>query len=86
MGVVEGVNSNWVHSALRPLIGPGDYDVEEIGGMMIGRGNLSIRRKPAPVPRCQPQATHALPGHEPGRSEWKPATDRLSYGTAKCYS
>jgi hypothetical protein len=29
---------------------PGDYDDGEIGGMMIGRGNRSTRRKPAPVP------------------------------------
>jgi hypothetical protein len=28
----------------------GDGDCEEIGGMKIGRGNRSIRRKPAPAP------------------------------------
>jgi hypothetical protein len=33
---------------------PGDYDAAEIGGM-IGRGNRSTRRKPAPVPICPPQ-------------------------------
>jgi hypothetical protein len=33
---------------------PGDYDDGEIGGMMIGRGNQSTRRKPAPVPLCPP--------------------------------
>jgi hypothetical protein len=33
---------------------PGDYDTGEIGGM-IGRGNRSTRRKPAPVPLCPPQ-------------------------------
>jgi hypothetical protein len=27
---------------------PGDYDDGEIGGMMLGRGNRSIRRKAAP--------------------------------------
>jgi hypothetical protein len=37
---------------------PGDYDNEEIGGM-IGRGNRSTRRKPAPVPLCPPQIPHA---------------------------
>jgi hypothetical protein len=37
---------------------PGDYDNGEIGGM-IGRGNRSARRKPAPVPRCPPQTPHA---------------------------
>jgi hypothetical protein len=37
---------------------PGDYDNGEIGGM-IGRGNLSTRRKPAPVLLCPPQTPHA---------------------------
>jgi hypothetical protein len=34
---------------------PGDYDDGEFGGMKIGRGNRSARRKPAPVPLCPPQ-------------------------------
>jgi hypothetical protein len=34
---------------------PGDYDVQEIGGMKTGRGNRSTRRKPAPAPLCPPQ-------------------------------
>jgi hypothetical protein len=38
---------------------PGDYNDGEIGGMMIGRGNRSTRRKPAPVPICPPQTPHA---------------------------
>jgi hypothetical protein len=37
---------------------PGDYDNEEIGGI-IGRGNRSTRRKPAPVPLCPAQNPHA---------------------------
>jgi hypothetical protein len=37
---------------------PGDYDDGEIGGM-IGRGNRSTRRKPAPVPLCPPQTPRA---------------------------
>jgi hypothetical protein len=36
----------------------GDYDNGEIGGM-IGRGNRSTRRKPAPVLLCPPQTPHA---------------------------
>jgi hypothetical protein len=36
---------------------PGDYDNGEISGM-IGRGNRSTRRKPAPVPLCPPQTPH----------------------------
>jgi hypothetical protein len=38
--------------------GPDDYGDGEIGGM-IGRRNRSTRRKPAPVPLCPPQTTHA---------------------------
>jgi hypothetical protein len=37
---------------------PGDYDDGEMGGM-IGKGNQSARRKPAPVPLCPPQIPHA---------------------------
>jgi hypothetical protein len=38
---------------------PGDYDDGEIGGMMIGSGNRSTWRKPAPVPLFPPQTPHA---------------------------
>jgi hypothetical protein len=40
------------------LSAPGDYDNGEIGGM-IGRGNRSTRREPAPVQLCPPQTPHA---------------------------
>jgi hypothetical protein len=44
----------------RPIVpAPGDYDDGEFGGMMTGRGNRSIRRKPLPVPLCPPQTPHA---------------------------
>jgi hypothetical protein len=59
----------------------GEYD-DEVGGMMIGRGNRSTRRKPDPVPLCLSQTPHTLPGREPGPPLGKPATNRLSYGTA----
>jgi hypothetical protein len=43
----------------RPIVpAPGDYGDGGIGGMMTGRGNRSIRRKPAPVPLCSPQTPH----------------------------
>jgi hypothetical protein len=43
----------------KPIVpAPGDYDDEEIG-MMIGRGNRSTRRKPAPVQLSPPQTPHA---------------------------
>jgi hypothetical protein len=34
---------------------PGDYDDGEFGGMKIGRGNRSTRRKRTPAPLCPPQ-------------------------------
>jgi hypothetical protein len=83
---IVGVESNWVHLALWPLIGlllpaPGDYDDGEIGGMIF-RGNRSIRRKPAPVPLCPPQTPHACLDTNPGRRVGKPATNHLIYGMA----
>jgi hypothetical protein len=43
----------------RPIVpASGDYDDGEIGEM-IGRGNRSTRRKPAPVLLCPPQTPHA---------------------------
>jgi hypothetical protein len=39
-----------------PIVpGPGDYDDGEFGGMKIGRGNRSTRRKSAPAPLYPPQ-------------------------------
>jgi hypothetical protein len=49
------------------MLAPGDYDDGEIGGMIIGRGNRSTRRKPAPVPLCPPQTPHACPDANPSR-------------------
>jgi hypothetical protein len=37
---------------------PVDYYDGEIGGI-IGKGNRSTLRKPAPVPLCRPQISHA---------------------------
>jgi hypothetical protein len=67
----------------RPIVlAPGDYDDGEISGM-IGRGNRSTRKKPAPVPLCPQQNPTCCPDANPGRRGGKPATNRLSYGTAK---
>jgi hypothetical protein len=67
----------------RPIVpAPGDYGDGEIGGMMIARENRGTRRKPAPVPLCPPQIPHAFPDGNPGSCGRKPATNRLSYGTA----
>jgi hypothetical protein len=37
---------------------PGDCDDREFGGMKIGRGNRSTRRKPTPASLCPPQIPH----------------------------
>jgi hypothetical protein len=50
---------------------PGDYEDEEFGGMMIGRGNRSTRRKPAPMSFYPPQIPHDLTGREPGPLRWE---------------
>jgi hypothetical protein len=52
------------------MIDDGDFVAAE--RMKIGRGNQSTRRKPAPDP-----------GSKPGRRSGKPATNRMSYGTAQ---
>jgi hypothetical protein len=49
-----------------------DGDYGAVGGMRIGRGNRSTRRKPAPVLLCPPQIPHDL-GLNPGRRGGKPA-------------
>jgi hypothetical protein len=44
----------------RPILPtPGDYHDGETGGMMIGKGNRSTRKKSASVPLCLPQNPHA---------------------------
>jgi hypothetical protein len=58
-----------------------DDDYGAVGEMRIGRGNRSARKKPAPVPLCPPQIPHDL-GSNAGLRGGKPATNRLSYGTA----
>jgi hypothetical protein len=60
---------------------PCDCEDGEFGGMKIGRGNRSTRRKPAPEPLCPPHnPTWPDPDANPGRRCAKPATNRSSYG------
>jgi hypothetical protein len=62
-------------------------DCGAIGGMKIGRENRSTRRKPAPAPLCPPQIPHdQVRFRTPSHRGEKPATNRLSYGTAPCVS
>jgi hypothetical protein len=63
--LVSWVGWDWVHLVRRPLIGllyqPRIIDDEcGVGGIRIGRGNRSIRRKPAPVSLCPPQTPQEL--------------------------
>jgi hypothetical protein len=47
-------------------------DCGAIGGMKIGRGNRSTRRKPVPAPPCPPQNPHMTrPELEPGPPWWE---------------
>jgi hypothetical protein len=55
-----------------------DDECGAVGGMRIGRGNQSTRRKPALVPLRPPQIPHDL-GSNPGRRGGKPATNSLNY-------
>jgi hypothetical protein len=51
---------------------PGDCDDDgEFGGMKIGRGIRSTRRKPSPAPLCPPQIPLARPGLELGPPQWE---------------
>jgi hypothetical protein len=59
-----------------------DGDCGAVGGMKIGKGNLSTRRIPVPAPLCPPQIPHDDPASNLGRRGGKPATNRLSYGAA----
>jgi hypothetical protein len=55
-----------------------DDECGVVGGMRIGRGNRSTRRKPAPVPLCSPQIPHDLTWARTRAA----AVGSLSYGTA----
>jgi hypothetical protein len=50
---------------------PGDCGDGQFGGIKIGRGNRSTRRKLASAPLCPPQIPLARPGLEPGSSRWE---------------
>jgi hypothetical protein len=62
-------------------------DCGAIGGIKIGRGNRSTRRKLAPAPLCPPQNPHdQTRARTPCRRGGKPATNRLSYGAANIWN
>jgi hypothetical protein len=48
--------------------------------------NRQLGEKPVPVPLCPPQISHGLDlGSNPGLRGERPATNRLSHGTALHY-
>jgi hypothetical protein len=84
------VESNWVHSALRPPIGllcqPGVIMMMEKLVEWLARETEVLRGN---LPQCRfvHHKPHMLPWWNHGRRGAKPATNRLSYGTANlfCY-
>jgi hypothetical protein len=85
MGLGGGVQLGPLGTAAtdRPIIPtPGEYNDGEIGGIMIGRGNQSTRRKPSPVPLVHHKPHMPCPDAKPSRRGGKLATNCLSYGTA----
>jgi hypothetical protein len=51
--------------------------------MKLTGENLQLGEKPVPVPLCPPQISHGLDlGPNPGLRGERPATNRLSHGTA----
>jgi hypothetical protein len=80
---------NWVHLVRRPLTGlfyqhrTIDDECGVVGGMRIGTGNWSTRRKRVPgATLSSKNPTWPAPGSNPGRRGGKPATNRLSYCAA----
>jgi hypothetical protein len=59
---------------------PGNCEDGEFGGIKIGRGNRSTRRKPAPAPLCPPQILLDQTRARTRAAAVGPATNRLSYG------
>jgi hypothetical protein len=66
----------------RPIVpAPGEYDDGEICGM-IGKGNRSTRRKPAPMLLCPPQIPHVVRTRTRAAAVGSQRLTRFSYGTA----
>jgi hypothetical protein len=78
------IDTKALRSRLLFLIGTvrGGIQLGPLATAARGRGNRSTRRKPAPAPLCPPRTPHASSDANSGRRGGKPATNRLSYGTA----
>jgi hypothetical protein len=84
-----GVESSWVHSSRRPLIGllylPRVIMMMEnfVERRLAGKPKYSEKTRPS-VTLSTTDPTWPDPGSNPGRRGGKPATNCLSYGTAFC--
>jgi hypothetical protein len=59
------------------------YKQWSTSGMKSTGENRQLGEKPVPVPLCPPQISHGLEvGSNPGLRGERPATNRLSHGTA----
>jgi hypothetical protein len=69
IGIVEGgveLGPLGTAATNRPIVpAPSNYDDGEIGGMMIGKGNGSTLRIPAPSVALSTTNPSRLPGREP---------------------
>jgi hypothetical protein len=64
---------------------PGDYDDGEIGGI-IWQGKPKYPKKTCPSAALSTTNRLRCPDSNPDRRGGKPATNRFSYGTARCRS
>jgi hypothetical protein len=80
VGIVGGVGRSPLGTAATSglLYNPqmiDEGDCGAIGGMKIGRGNRSTRRKPAPAPLRPPQ----IPLTRPGPPRWETSAENYYY-------
>jgi hypothetical protein len=75
--------STWYVGHFWPTVPAPDGGCGAVGGMRIGRGNRSTRKKPAPVLLSSPQIPHdQTQARTRNRRGGRPATNRLSYRMA----
>jgi hypothetical protein len=75
IGMLGGVESNWVHSALRPpidlLFQPRVIIMMETLVEWLLAGETEVLGENLPQSRFVHHKPHMLPGHEPGPPQWE---------------